>query len=432
MKVLGARGDYPVVERRHDKRSTTVSVLLTVAAVAAFGCSAAEAHHFFPLTYDASDDPDAVKVVQASWLAYTRLQDYSDTTTTNLNDAKVSIAISSTGNYRYEANLTDETGHRVHLLAVHEASKYDRIVDRDQSHYYESSEPDFVDQQAASDSSLGILLVGFWQAGQELQLLDDVTGRERARVTNLKLAKPEITDDVPVDMASCDLFTQGIERSYAPHVTLWIGKKDHLIRQVLSAQGTYVVMESHRNVSTAPPPPSVFKFAPPPGVTRGDIDRLHALEHEQPPPYYPELRVGSPSVSFTAVSVDGRRIDSKSSAGRVLVLGFWPAETCGDDPSEVVALDDLYKSLHSQGLDAVVFFEDCDSLRLPTFVAQNRIMCPLVADRDPSSYIPRVGSLYGVSNALLNIVIGRDGRIAAIGAADESLKAAVEKALAAD
>ena len=385
-----------------------------------------------PAVHNANNDPEAVKIVSETVRAYDRLGCYSDITTTNLNDAVFHIAANSKGDCRYEATLSKSSKQRLHLLALRSGQRYWRIVAMDQSHYYVSNAPEYVSALAAADCELYILLVKtWWQVGTESGLLNQLAGHEFTRVTNLALGPPEVMDGTVVDVISCDLFQQGYEFNYAPHVKLWIGRQDHMIRQVQSIQGSYVVTETHSNVSLAPPPDSLFQFSAPAGVEKGEIEHLNALEGETQRDYDPRLVVGSPSIPFSAVAVDGRRIASSQYAGDVLVLNFWSEEASGNLGSDLYELDSLYRSRHSKGLDIVVFSEDHDIQGLEYYLKHDAMAPPVVIDRDPRNYIPRVLSLYGINRDLFNIVIGRDGNIAALNLVGDALIAAIDRALAA-
>ncbi len=157
-----------------------------------------------------------------------------------------------------------------------------------------------------------------------------------------------------------------------------------------------------------------------PSVDDGLVLRVEALRDL--------LATGATAPDFTTTTLDGATLRLSDLRGKVVLLDFW-ATWCVLCRGAFPGLKELQRNFGASG-DLVILGVslDRDVGAVRRFIAGHGITWPQVAEgsADRSS----LGVLYNVCSTPTTFVIGRDGRILARDLEGESLRSAVEQALA--
>lgn len=206
--------------------------------------------------------------------------------------------------------------------------------------------------------------------------------------------------------------------------TMTIDKKDHLLRQVkVQLGGGPTVIEGteiYSNVRANPLlPASTFVFVPQKGA-----------KVVVPPPtplnYDARLKIGVTPFAFQAKATNAQTVSIAKYKGRVLLLDFW-ATWCGPCVAEMPNVKATYAKYHAQGFDVLGISLDLEPKALSDFIKAQKIAWPQVYDTASKG---KIANLYGVRAIPFAILIGRDGKIAAVDVRGEALESAVKSALA--
>ncbi len=149
----------------------------------------------------------------------------------------------------------------------------------------------------------------------------------------------------------------------------------------------------------------------------------------QPEPAYfdARLKVGAEPFTFSAKALNGQTISPANYKGKVLLMDFW-ATWCGPCVESVPELRATYNKYHAQGLEVVGISLDEDKSALTSFIKTNKMPWPQVFDG--KGWKSAVPNIYGVHAIPFLLVIGKDGKIAAVNPRDD-VEGAVKAALAA-
>jgi len=235
-----------------------------------------------------------------------------------------------------------------------------------------------------------------------------------------QLGRPVVLNGEPVDVV--------LVRSDS--TTLWISRRDHLLRRVRqqwpSAEGGGATTETYTLVKSNPKlAPSAFVFRPPANGT--PVSTVSAVY----PPEPVTLHVGDlpPACVFGVKDTAGAAVTAEQYRGKVVVLDFW-ATWCGPCRRMIPALKAVYDRHHGQGLEMIGYAAEQANAggRLAPWTQSNGMTWREVWDKNAS-----INTACGWGGGLpAAIVIGRDGRIAAVRHVGEDfdLEAAVKEALA--
>jgi len=213
-------------------------------------------------------------------------------------------------------------------------------------------------------------------------------------------------------------------------VFIVLGKTDHLMRQVrirFSQDGkTSIGTETYSNVRANPVfPASTFVFTPPAGIKlRSPIAQT---AQKTPSSFDPRLKVGAQPFAFAAKDLGGATVSPAKYKGRVVLLDFW-ATWCGPCVGEMPNVKAVYDKYHAQGFDIVGISLDQDRGALDSFLKTQNIRWTQVYDG--KGWKNDIANQYGVQAIPFALLVGRDGKIAAVNVRGDALEPAVRAALA--
>lgn len=245
------------------------------------------------------------------------------------------------------------------------------------------------------------------------------------------LGSPETFGGMPMEVVNA-VQAMGNDKS---QITLAFGADDHLLRrltivQISATQPTAVpvtLTETVTALSTAPTLTAAdFTFTPDEGVTKDAKDAEVAEVAQEPPMHDPRLVPGARPFTVTAKDLNGKLLTLAQYKGKVVLMDFW-ATWCGPCVGEMPNVQAVYKKYHAQGFEIVGVSLDQSRPALMGFIAQNKMPWRQVFDgKGWGSAVPRE---YGVQSIPFGLLIGRDGKIAAVDVRGPALTEAVQEAL---
>ncbi len=133
--------------------------------------------------------------------------------------------------------------------------------------------------------------------------------------------------------------------------------------------------------------------------------------------------VGDACPALNVTTLGGRRIDAATIAGKVILFDFW-ATWCGPCVAEVPTLKNIYQE-HGRRGDFMMIgvSNDFDQATLERFIKQRELPWDQVFG--PDSGAPELSQAFGVQALPCTILLGRDGKIVAVGLVGEALQQAV-------
>ncbi|BCM91518.1 thiol-disulfide oxidoreductase ResA [Abditibacteriota bacterium] len=167
--------------------------------------------------------------------------------------------------------------------------------------------------------------------------------------------------------------------------------------------------------------PDTFKF----NATGLKLAPIPTVEEQSE--FDPRLKVGTAPLAFSAKTLKGQTVSLANYKGKVLILDFW-ATWCGPCVASMPELKSVYAKYHPKGLEVVGISLDEDKSDLTSYIKTNKITWSQVFDG--KGWESRVPHIYGVKAIPFFLVVGKNGKIAAVDPRDD-LEGAVKKALAA-
>jgi thiol-disulfide isomerase/thioredoxin len=209
-----------------------------------------------------------------------------------------------------------------------------------------------------------------------------------------------------------------------PQFDFYLGKDDHLIRKVtLSLPGsTSPLTETHADMkANADLPDSAFKFTPPPGSK--------AVDPPAEPAYYsPDLKPGANPFPFTAKDMTGKDLTLDQYKGKVVLLDFW-ATWCAPCVAEMPNVAAAYKKYKAKGFDVVGISLDEAQDRAAVNAFMKKYGMAWRQVYEGKGWESEIAAKYQVQAIPFGLLIGKDGKIAAVNVRGEELEPAIAKAL---
>lgn len=224
-------------------------------------------------------------------------------------------------------------------------------------------------------------------------------------------------------------------------LTFGVGKVDHLLRrlnltQTGAASGQKLGLnETYSDVQGNPAfPPSTFVFVPSPGMKeiRPAAPTKPAAAAAEPAAYDVRLKKGAAPLPFKGNDLAGQPVSLAAYKGKVVLLDFW-ATWCPPCREEVPNIVRTYNKYHGQGLEivGVSLDREGDKEKLISYTKENKM--PWRQVYDGKYWQAAMAQAYGVQSIPFSVLVGRDGKIIAVGdkLRGEDLEPAVKAALAA-
>ncbi|MBW3635564.1 MAG: TlpA family protein disulfide reductase [Armatimonadetes bacterium] len=206
--------------------------------------------------------------------------------------------------------------------------------------------------------------------------------------------------------------------------TAWFDAKTRLLRRVQSivqlptARSVSVTTISETDLNPAFAP-ATFVWSPLPGAKE--------LKEDEEEDYFdPKLKVGITPHPLTGVALDGKPRSIAGYRGKVVLIDFW-ATWCGPCVAEIPTVLNNYQKYKAQGFDVLGVSLDEDKKALTDFVKARKLPWPQLFDG--KGWKTANATRYGVRGIPFTLLIGRDGKIAAVNPRGPQLEKAIQKAL---
>jgi thiol-disulfide isomerase/thioredoxin len=117
-------------------------------------------------------------------------------------------------------------------------------------------------------------------------------------------------------------------------------------------------------------------------------------------------------LGVTGLTLDGQPLDSKQFEGKVVLIDFW-ATWCGPCRAEMPNILANWNEHHDAGFEVIAISVDRDLEALKKFVIEEKPPWTVVADNHPQNRASMSAKL-GIRGIPAFVLIGRDGKVAAI------------------
>ncbi|MDQ2799243.1 MAG: TlpA family protein disulfide reductase, partial [Armatimonadota bacterium] len=141
------------------------------------------------------------------------------------------------------------------------------------------------------------------------------------------------------------------------------------------------------------------------------------------------LKPGASPIAFTAKDLSGRPVSLAQYKGKVVLLDFW-ATWCGPCVGELPNVVAAYNKFHPKGFDVLGISLDNAGDHDPVLAFTKEHHMPWRQVYDGGGWQSKTATLYSIHSIPFTLLIGRDGKIAAVGARGSALAPAVKAALA--
>ncbi len=246
----------------------------------------------------------------------------------------------------------------------------------------------------------------------------------RFKSSTYALGTPTVEDGValtPIIVTSPKTERQPTELTF----TFFVNPVDHLLRrvetEVKSPDGTTrKLLDNFKSIQAdAAPSAQTLGFMAPKGATKVDHFSIPAIH----------AKVGEAPLALVAGTkdIDGNDVTFDQFKGKVTLVDFW-ATWCGPCKGELPNVKANYAKYHDKGFDIVGISLDQSLPPLNQFIKAEDMPWRQVWD---GYWTGPIATSFNVKAIPATILIGKDGKIAAIGARGEALEPAIQAALAA-
>ena len=347
----------------------------------------------------------------ASWTMVTVATDLAshktDTVTTRLNISKPNRIAADVSSKKRSIRIVAD-GKSTYICSSGDQKKYLKAPDNGLSDAVSAL-------SSTGGSGIGLIAIFLTDPKAETKIAQD----------NAKLVKR--LPDSTADGEKCDVVNvQAMTGKQLLSYVFAFGKSDHFLRRVTISDpnhpGTQMITETYSSIKINPSlNASLFHFTPDKGAVA--VDPTVA-----PPAYDTRVKVGAVPIPITGSDLSGKPVSLTQYKGKVLLLDFW-ATWCGPCLRELPNVIQSYGKYHAQGFDVVGITLDQANAKqkVQDFVTTNRM--PWRQIYDGKYWSAANATAYGLSSIPFTLLIGRDGKVAAVGARGTSLGVAIEAAL---
>jgi outer membrane lipoprotein-sorting protein/peroxiredoxin len=242
-----------------------------------------------------------------------------------------------------------------------------------------------------------------------------------------KASSAKVLPDETVSGDACDVVEAIVgDGARSARYTFAFGKKDHLLRRLTIGQAADgakpLAIETYSNVTLEPAlTDNTFAYTPAAGA-------VATAAPAEPEMFDPRVKVGAAPIPISGKDLLGKDVSLDQYKGKVLMLDFW-AIWCGPCVAELPNVVAAYNKYHDQGFEVVgISLDEADAkAKLEKFIADNKMPWPQIYDGGHWEAANAVA--YGVHAIPFTVLIGRDGKIAAVEARGDELGPAIEAAL---
>lgn len=361
-------------------------------------------------------DPNAEKVIARSVQTYQSLRSYQDEAALVSNSPAGKEVAHQTISFQAPRflNVTTTSG-KQHLI-----ENYDGVLDN--STHTDDSGP-YVSREPLPDVSYGRKVLLQYQPMGPLFTaflagVNPIGNPFGWQISELKLGHPALLGGAKVDA-----ITLTMRDDPKTHITYLIGQADHLVRRItlnsITLMGDkYSMDETHSNIKTNITfPAGTFTFhAPANTPVKNPMDDARGGA----------FGVGQIPGPIHAQDLHKKTVTLDQYKGKVLLLDFW-ASWCVPCRMEMPYVKALYQKYHSQGLEIVGISQDTKLTDLQKYLAQEALPWRQIFDQGDNLKISGDYNIMGIPS---NVIIGRDGKVAAVNQDYLLLDSAIRTALA--
>jgi thiol-disulfide isomerase/thioredoxin len=134
------------------------------------------------------------------------------------------------------------------------------------------------------------------------------------------------------------------------------------------------------------------------------------------------------TINLAGITTQGKKLDMSQFKGKVVLVDFW-ATWCGPCRAEIPNIRENWDKHHDQGFEVIAISVDEDLNALAAFINQEKPPWTVVADNHPSNR-NSMGGKFGIRGIPAFILIGKDGKAAAINCRGPRLGQELDKLLA--